>query len=59
MPSVPIPEIVVKLPGLKQFALDKLPEGALRDDILSQPDELPPDDFLASARVWLRMARAR
>ncbi len=49
----------VKLSGLKQFAQEDLPRGPLRDDILSQPDQLPPEEFLASARVWLRLARAR
>jgi hypothetical protein len=57
MPSVPIPEMVVKLSGLKQFALEKLPEGALRDDILSQPDEISTQDYLANCRIWLRLTK--
>jgi hypothetical protein len=48
----------VSLTALKGFALE-LPVGALRDDILSQPDQLPPEEFIASARMWLRLARAR
>jgi hypothetical protein len=48
----------VVLKGLKRFALETLPGGPLRDDILSQPDELSTEEFLASARVWLRLARA-
>lgn len=48
-----------RLSGLKEFALEKLPAGPLRDDILSQPDELTSEEFLASARIWLRLARAR
>jgi hypothetical protein len=47
----------VNLTGLKRFALEKLPEGSLRDDILSQPDELPPEEYLANCRVWLRLVR--
>jgi hypothetical protein len=47
----------VNLSGMKKFALEKLPEGALRDDILSQPDELPSSEYLANCRVWLRLAR--
>ncbi len=47
----------VSLSGFKRFALQKLPVGPLRDDILSQPDEISPEDYLASCRVWLRLAR--
>lgn len=47
----------VQLAGLKRFALERLPDGPLRDDILAQPDELAADDLLANARVWLRLAR--
>ena len=47
----------VNLTELKKFALEKLPEGSLRDDILSQPDELPPEEYLANCRVWLRLVR--
>jgi hypothetical protein len=43
----------VNLAGLKRFALENLPEGALRDDILSQPDEVTPEEYLANCRVWL------
>lgn len=47
----------VNLLGLKRFALEKLPSGPLRDDILSQPDEITPEDFLANCRLWLRIAK--
>jgi hypothetical protein len=47
----------VRLTELKRFALETLPAGALRDDILSQPDEIPPEEFLANCRVWQRLAR--
>ena len=47
----------VNLLGLKQFALQKLPDGPLRDDILAQPDEITPEEYLANCRVWLRMLR--
>ncbi len=49
----------VNLVELKRFALEKLPEGALRDDILSQPEEIAPEEYLANCRVWLRLARLR
>ena len=42
--------------GLKRFALQALPSGPLRDDILSQPDMVGAEEFLANARVWLRLA---
>ena len=48
----------MRLTALKRFALEKLPEGPLRDDILSQPEEVAPDDYLANCRVWLRLAEA-
>jgi hypothetical protein len=49
----------VNLIGLKRFALEKLPNGPLRDDILAQPDEISPDEYLANCRVWQRLARCR
>ena len=52
------PGSTVNLTGLKRFALQALRSGPLRDDILSQPDRIGVDEFLASARVWLRLARA-
>ena len=48
----------IRLSGLKKVALEEFPRGPLRDDILSQPDEMTPEEYLANARVWLRMARA-
>ena len=48
----------VMLSSIKVFAVEGLPRGPLRDDILSQPDEVSAEEFLASARVWLRLARA-
>ena len=47
----------VRISELKRFALEKLPEGQLRDDILSQPDEISADEYLANCRVWMRLAR--
>lgn len=47
----------VNTSGIKSFALG-LPPGPLRDDILQQPDELEAEEYLASARVWLRLAHA-
>ena len=52
------PASTVDLIGLKRFALQALSSGPLRDDILSQPDRVGAEEFLASARVWLRLARA-
>jgi len=48
----------VSLEKMKKFAREGLRRGPLRDDILSQPDEVSAEEFLASARVWLRLARA-
>jgi hypothetical protein len=45
----------VNLTGLKRFALESLPHGPLRDDILAQPDEISVEDYVANCRVWLRM----
>ena len=49
----------VNLAGLKRFALESLPQGPLRDDILSQPDEISADEYLANCRVWLRLLSLR
>ena len=47
----------VRLTEFKRFALERLPEGPLRDDILSQPEEVPAEEYLANCRVWMRLAR--
>lgn len=47
----------VNLRNLKQFAVQKLPDGPLRDDILAQPDEITPEEYGTNCRVWLRLAR--
>jgi len=47
----------VNLLDLKHFALKKLPDGPLRDDILAQPDEVTAEEYVANCRVWLRMLR--
>jgi hypothetical protein len=49
----------IRLTDLKQFALELLPEGPLRDDILSQPEDVSADEYLANCRVWLRLLRLR
>jgi hypothetical protein len=49
----------ISLAELKRFALHNLPDGALRDDILSQPEAVSPEDYLANCRVWLRLLRLR
>ena len=59
MQSDTVVEGKVRMIELKKFALEKLPEGPLRDDILSQPEEISPCDYLANCRVWLRLARLR
>jgi hypothetical protein len=48
----------VRLTDFKRFALERLPEGPLRDDILSQPEEVSADEYLADCRVWMRLARS-
>ncbi len=57
MQSATAAESRVRLTDLKRFALEKLPEGHLRDDILSQPDEITAEEYLANCRVWLRLLR--
>ena len=47
----------VNLTNLKRFALRTLPDGPLRDDILAQPDEITPEEYVANCRMWLRMLR--
>ncbi|MDA4119703.1 MAG: hypothetical protein OK436_03855 [Thaumarchaeota archaeon] len=47
----------INLAEFKRFALQMLPDGPLREDILSQPDEVSPEEYLANCRVWLRLAR--
>ena len=49
----------IRLSDMKWFALQMLPEGPLRDDILSQPDEVSADEYIANCRVWLRLLRLR
>lgn len=48
---------MVDIRSLKDFALQKLPDGLLRDDILSRPDEIDAEEYLADVRVWLRLLR--
>ncbi len=47
----------INLAEFKRFALQKLPDGLLRDDILSQPDEISPEEYIADCGVWMRLAR--
>jgi len=47
----------IDLAEFKRFALQKLPDGPLRDDNLSQPDEVSTEEYLADCRVWMRLAR--
>jgi hypothetical protein len=58
MPSEIVSARKVSLFGIKRFALEMLPEGPLRDDILSQPDEVFSGEYLTNCGVWLRLARA-
>jgi hypothetical protein len=57
MQAVPAVGETINLAEFKRFALLKLPDGPLRDDILSQPDEVTPEEYLADCRVWMRLAR--
>lgn len=47
----------IPLSALKRVALDELPEGPLRDDILSQPDDVAPDEYLSDCAFWLRLLK--
>lgn len=49
----------VNIRPLKDLALQKLPDGLLRDDILSRPDEIGAEEYLADVGVWLRLLRLR
>lgn len=49
----------VNIRPLKDFVLQKLSDGLLRDDILSRPDEISAEEYLADVRVWLRLLRLR
>ena len=43
---------------LKEFALSNLPEGSrLRDILLSERDEVDPEEFTAKIDVWLKLLR--
>jgi hypothetical protein len=46
----------VSMVGMKKLASD-MENGPLRDDLLQQPDEIGVEEFLACARMWLRLAK--
>jgi hypothetical protein len=48
----------VKIAGLKRFALDSLPTtSALRQLLLTEPDELEVVVFISKAETWLKLCR--
>ena len=48
----------VRITSLKEFALDRLSQGLpLRDLLLSEPDELSPNEFLVKCEVWLKLLK--
>jgi hypothetical protein len=48
----------VRIRRLKEFASERLPGGStLRDLILTEEDELAPEEFLAKMDLWLKMFR--
>ena len=50
----------VDIRPLKTFALEKLPRDLmLRDFLLTEPDELPVEEFLSRQSVWFRLLEIR
>ena len=50
----------ISLTALKRLVLHDLPpDSPVRDDILSQPDDVSPDEFLSDCAVWLRLLKLR
>ncbi|MBI3859498.1 MAG: hypothetical protein HY296_04575 [Thaumarchaeota archaeon] len=51
---------MVSLRPLKELVLSDLPQrDVLRDVILSERDELTPQEFLAKLEVWLAIRRSK
>ena len=49
---------MVRITLLKEFALERLSQGLLlRDLLLSEPDELSPNEFLVKCEVWLKLLK--
>ena len=58
MQQAPTLDRKISLTGLKRLALHDLPpDSPVRDDILSQPDDVSPDEFLSDCAVWLRLLK--
>ena len=50
----------VRITPLKEFVLNRLSQGLpLRDLLLSEPDELSPNEFLVKCEVWLKLLKRR
>ena len=48
----------VDIRPLRAFALEKLPKDLmLRDFLLTEPDELPVEEFLSRLSVWIRLLK--
>lgn len=60
MASLEHPQRLVSLRPLKELVLSDLPQrDVLRDVILSERDELTPQEFLAKLEVWLAIRRSK
>jgi hypothetical protein len=58
--SLEYPRRMVSLKPLKELVLSDLPQrDVLRDVVLSERDELTPQEFLAKLEVWLAIRRSR
>lgn len=48
----------VSITALKRFAEERLPrESPLREVLITERDELSPEEFIAKLDVWLRLLR--
>jgi len=51
-----VPEKILNLKSLKQFALENLPKSStLRDILLSEPDQIPQTEFLTKLDIWTKL----
>jgi hypothetical protein len=58
--SLEYPRRTVSLKPLKELVLSDLPQrDLLRDVVLSERDELTPQEFLAKLEVWFAIRRSR
>ena len=47
---------MIDIKRVKEFAMSLPPSSSLREVILSEPDMIPPLEFLGKSEVWLKLA---